>query len=89
MITVLLRHETELRAAGVASLSLFGSTALGDERPDSDLDLLAAFHNTGQTQPTRRGVRSVLTPGMFPIARGGGAGVMVPLRAYTLTGKRS
>ena len=33
----------ELRAVGVVRLSLFGSTARGDQRPDSDVDLLAAF----------------------------------------------
>lgn len=32
-------HESELRAAGVASLSLFGSVARGDDRPSSDLDI--------------------------------------------------
>ena len=32
-------HEPELRAAGVASLSLFGSVARGDDRPTSDLDI--------------------------------------------------
>jgi predicted nucleotidyltransferase len=46
VIAVLRRHEMELRAAGVASLSLFGSTARGDQRPDSDIDLLAAFDNS-------------------------------------------
>jgi predicted nucleotidyltransferase len=46
VITVLRRHEQELRAAGVVSLSLFGSTARGDQRVDSDIDLLAAFDRT-------------------------------------------
>jgi predicted nucleotidyltransferase len=39
-------YESELRAAGIIRLSLFGSTARGDERPDSDIDLLAAFDDT-------------------------------------------
>ena len=39
-------HEATLRAAGVVRLSLFGSTALGDHGPDSDIDLLAAFDQT-------------------------------------------
>jgi predicted nucleotidyltransferase len=43
VITVLRAHESELRAAGVARLSLFGFTARGEARPDSDIDLLAAF----------------------------------------------
>jgi predicted nucleotidyltransferase len=43
VIATLRDHEPELRAAGVASLSVFGSTARGDGRPDSDIDLLASF----------------------------------------------
>lgn len=45
MIAILRGHEKELRAAGVVRLSLFGSTARGDHRPDSDIDLMAAFDN--------------------------------------------
>lgn len=33
-------HEAELRAAGVAALYLFGSTARNDARSDSDVDLM-------------------------------------------------
>ena len=43
LIATLRVHESELRAAGILRLSLFGSTARGDDRPDSDIDLLAAF----------------------------------------------
>ena len=43
VIATLRGHEPELRAAGILRLSLFGSTARGDDRPDSDIDLLAAF----------------------------------------------
>ena len=46
VIAALRGHESELRAAGVVRLSLFGSTARGDSRPDSDIDLLAAFDDT-------------------------------------------
>jgi len=46
VITTLRLHEPELRAAGILRLSLFGSTARGDGRPDSDIDLLAAFDHT-------------------------------------------
>jgi uncharacterized protein len=38
-ITCLRKHETELKALGVHHLYLFGSTARGDARPDSDVDL--------------------------------------------------
>jgi uncharacterized protein len=33
-------HEAELRAMGVAHLALFGSVARGEDRPDSDVDVL-------------------------------------------------
>lgn len=46
VIATLRGHESELRAAGITRLSLFGSTARGDERPDSDIDLLAGFDET-------------------------------------------
>lgn len=36
-------HEAELRAMGVSTLALFGSTARGDARPGSDIDLAARF----------------------------------------------
>jgi uncharacterized protein len=46
VIARLREREAELRAAGVVRLSLFGSTARRDRRPDSDIDLLAAFDET-------------------------------------------
>jgi len=46
VLTKLRAHEPTLKAAGVVRLSLFGSTARGDRRPDSDIDLLAAFDQT-------------------------------------------
>ena len=36
-------RESELRAMGVESLSLFGSVARGEAGPDSDIDLAARF----------------------------------------------
>lgn len=39
-IRLLKAAEPELRARGVTALALFGSTARGDARPDSDVDLL-------------------------------------------------
>lgn len=36
-------HEAELRHMGVASLSVFGSTARGEAGPASDVDLAATF----------------------------------------------
>jgi predicted nucleotidyltransferase len=46
VLATLRAHEPTLKAVGVAHLSLFGSTARGDRRPDSDVDLLAAFDRT-------------------------------------------
>jgi len=48
VIAMLRHHEPELRAAGVVRLSVFGSTARGDRRPDSDIDLLARFDESRQ-----------------------------------------
>lgn len=36
-------HERELRDLGVASLSIFGSTARDEAGPESDVDLAATF----------------------------------------------
>jgi uncharacterized protein len=38
-IAILKAHEAELKQLGVQHLYLFGSTARGDARPDSDVDL--------------------------------------------------
>ena len=46
VVATLRQHEQELKAAGVVRLSVFGSTARGDRRPDSDIDLLAAFDDS-------------------------------------------
>ncbi|MGD0023574.1 MAG: nucleotidyltransferase domain-containing protein [Xanthobacteraceae bacterium] len=40
IIARLRAHEPELRAAGVSSLALFGSAARGDQRNDSDIDVV-------------------------------------------------
>ena len=40
VIETLRAHEKELRQAGLRSISLFGSLARGDDRPDSDIDIL-------------------------------------------------
>ena len=48
VLDALKADEPELRRLGVRRLALFGSAARGEDRPDSDIDLLAAF------DPTRR-----------------------------------
>jgi len=40
IIKKLKEREADLRAQGVAHAALFGSAARGDERPDSDIDIL-------------------------------------------------
>jgi hypothetical protein len=42
-IATLQRHESALRARGVAHAAVFGSVARGDNRPDSDVDILIEF----------------------------------------------
>jgi predicted nucleotidyltransferase len=41
-------HERELRALGVKSLALFGSTARGESGPESDVDLAATFDDAAR-----------------------------------------
>ena len=43
LIEFLARHERALRDLGVAELRLFGSAVRGEERPDSDIDVLVQF----------------------------------------------
>ncbi len=43
ILAILARHRRELQQMGVKSLAVFGSTARGEARPDSDVDLLAEF----------------------------------------------
>jgi predicted nucleotidyltransferase len=43
VIATLREHEADLRAAGIARLSLLGSIVRDEGHPDSDIDLLAAF----------------------------------------------
>ena len=40
ILATLRAHESELKAAGLLHLRLFGSVARGDDTPDSDVDLL-------------------------------------------------
>jgi uncharacterized protein len=40
IIEKLREREADLRAQGVARAALFGSVARGDDRPDSDIDIL-------------------------------------------------
>jgi len=43
VLAILQAHREDLRRLGVRSLSLFGSTARDEARPDSDIDLLVEF----------------------------------------------
>lgn len=43
VITRIRKHRAQLEKLGVKSLSLFGSVARREERPDSDVDILVEF----------------------------------------------
>lgn len=45
VVALLKKHEEDLRRLGVTTLWLFGSVARNHARPDSDIDLLAAFRD--------------------------------------------
>ena len=44
IIARLRAHERDLRAAGVSGVSLVGSVARGDDRADSDIDILVRLN---------------------------------------------
>lgn len=39
-LAILRRHESDLRARGIAHAAVFGSIARGEIRPDSDIDIM-------------------------------------------------
>jgi uncharacterized protein len=43
VIAILRRQESALRARGIRHAAVFGSIARGDNRPDSDVDILVEF----------------------------------------------
>ena len=69
LIAALRAHERELKQAGVASLSLIGSAARGDDRPDSDVDVVVrltdeasgGFAYFGRIDRLRQRLESILT----------------------------
>jgi uncharacterized protein len=49
-LTILRQHEPELKKRfGVATIGIFGSYARGEERPDSDVDVLVSFRKGEKT----------------------------------------
>jgi len=49
IISALRAHEAELKQAGVASLSLIGSVARGEDRPDSDVDVVVRLTDAARS----------------------------------------
>ena len=43
ILDILERHRQELEEFGIKSIALFGSTARGESRPESDIDILVEF----------------------------------------------
>ena len=43
LVAILRAHEHKLRVLGIVSVAIFGSRMRGDNRPDSDLDLLIDY----------------------------------------------
>ncbi|MFZ1897303.1 nucleotidyltransferase family protein [Methanoregula sp.] len=50
VIALLREHEPEIKKRfGVATIGLFGSFVRGEERPESDVDILVTFHRGQKT----------------------------------------
>jgi len=45
-IALLRQHMPEIRGFGVSRLAVFGSFARGEDRPDSDVDMLVEFEQS-------------------------------------------
>jgi uncharacterized protein len=45
ILAFLHQHSAELRAMGVVKIGLFGSYVRGEQRPDSDIDMLVKMDN--------------------------------------------
>jgi predicted nucleotidyltransferase len=70
IIAALRAHERELKQEGIASLSLIGSVARDEDRPDSDIDVLVrltdevrrgGFAYFGRIERLRRRLEAILT----------------------------
>lgn len=60
-LALLRKHEPELRSRfGVAKIGIFGSFSRGEERPDSDVDILVTFRQGEKTFDNFMGVRFFL-----------------------------
>ncbi len=49
VIAILRAHEAEIRSLGIDRLALFGSTAAGQARAESDVDVLVEFRTGTKT----------------------------------------
>jgi len=49
IISKLRAHESELRAAGVTSLAVFGSAARGEQNQDSDIDVVVKLSDEARS----------------------------------------
>ncbi len=60
-LALLRKHEPELKSRfGVAKIGIFGSFSRGEERPDSDVDVLVTFREGEKTFDNFMGVRFYL-----------------------------
>jgi predicted nucleotidyltransferase len=61
VLALLRQHEQELKKQfGVAKIGIFGSFARGEERPDSDVDVLVTFQKGKKTFDNLMGTKFYL-----------------------------
>jgi predicted nucleotidyltransferase len=66
ILSILRAHETELHRRGVKHAALFGSVARGDERSDSDIDILIELEpNERRTSFGYAGIKRIVAD-LFP-----------------------
>ena len=86
-LSILRRYEGDLRARGVRRAALFASRARGDNRADSDIDIMIEIEPNASLIPTRGLADSLGLPKSSRVRIDGGEGeIRHATGAYTSRG---